>query len=237
MWAQHEQFLTPEGKIELAVGGFLIRGVGDRVVLVDNGIGETDPGSRFRGGKLMESLASYGLKAEDITDMVFTHLHFDHIGWTTREGINQFPNATFRCDSRDWTHFVGTNERVTATMLPIQNRVETWDTGGPLLPGIDTQVAAGHTPGSTLLVLSSGTARALLLGDVVHCPVELLDDEWGGLGDVDPELAQRTRVALAREIEGTNTPVAAAHFPGMVFGRLLAANGKRQWVVSGGGGN
>ena len=60
-------------------------------------------------------------------------------------------------------------------------------------------VAPGHTPGSTIMVISSGTARGLLLGDVVHCPVELEEDEWGGLGDVDPELAQRTKTALIRE--------------------------------------
>jgi hypothetical protein len=80
-------------------------------------------------------------------------------------------------------------------------------------------------------VVSDGSDRALLLGDVVHCPVELLDDEWEGMGDVDPELAKRTRVALAREIEGKRVSVAAAHFPGLQFGRLLAAQGKRQWVV------
>jgi hypothetical protein len=61
--------------------------------------------------------------------------------------------------------------------------------------------------------------------------VELIDDEWSGLADVDPALARRTRIALAREIEGTDTPVAAAHFPGLVFGRLLAADGKRSWLT------
>ena len=73
---------------------------------------------------------------------------------------------------------------------------------------------------------------ALLLGDVVHCPVELLDDEWEGMSDVDPELALRTRVALARELEGSDVPVAAAHFPGLQFGRVLLGEGKRRWVVS-----
>ena len=92
-------------------------------------------------------------------------------------------------------------------------------------------VAPGHTPGSTIIVASSGTDRALLLGDVVHCPVELLDDEWAGMGDVDPELAKRTRNALARELEGAEVPVAAAHFPGLQFGKLLIGNGKRQWVI------
>ena len=66
---------------------------------------------------------------------------------------------------------------------------------------------------------------------MVHCPVELLDEEWAGMGDVDPELAKRTRNAMARELEGTDVPAAAAHFPGLQFGKLLAANGKRQWVI------
>ena len=70
----------------------------------------------------------------------------------------------------------------------------------------------------------------MLLGDVVHCPVELLDDEWAGMGDLDPALAARTREAMAREIEGSRIPVAGAHFPGMQFGRLLRAEGKRSWV-------
>jgi glyoxylase-like metal-dependent hydrolase (beta-lactamase superfamily II) len=106
-----------------------------------------------------------------------------------------------------------------------------WDRSGPVLPGLDAMVAPGHTPGSTIIVLSSGAARAMLLGDVVHCPVELLDDEWAGIGDVDPALAARTRVALNRELEGTDVPVAAAHFPGLQFGKLLLADGRRRWVV------
>src|SRR4029077_14088466 len=116
-------------------------------------------------------------------------------------------------------------------LSPIESRLETWDRDGTILPGLDAMVAPGHTPGSRIVVVSDGVDRALLLGDVVHCPVELLDDEWEGLGDVDPELAKRTKNALAREIEGTDTPVAAAHFPGMVFGRLVSANGRRAWVV------
>jgi hypothetical protein len=80
-------------------------------------------------------------------------------------------------------------------------------------------------------VISSNGERAMMLGDAVHCPVELLEDEWNGLGDVDPELARRTRVALAREIEGVDVPISAAHFPGLAFGRLLKGEGKRRWIV------
>ena len=231
-WAPHQQFLDASGQLEIALGGFLVRGGGDRLVLVDAGIGTLQAGG-FVGGQLLASLATYGVRPEDITDVVFTHLHFDHVGWATQQGTIVFPNATYRCHSHDWDYFVVRPDGGAARKLgPIQGRLATWDSSGPLLPGIDVQSAEGHTPGSTIIVLSSGTARGLLLGDVVHCPVELLDDEWAGMSDVDPELALRTRIALARELEGTDVPVAAAHFPGLQFGRLLPAEGRRSWVVA-----
>jgi glyoxylase-like metal-dependent hydrolase (beta-lactamase superfamily II) len=231
-WAPHRRFLDEDGMFELALGGFLVRGSGDRLVLVDTGVGAADV-PRFKGGKLLDSLAALGVTPEDVTDVLFTHLHFDHVGWATRHGEIVFPNATYRCDAADWAHFVGRDEGATRKLSPLEGRLETWEGSCSILPGLDAMAAPGHTPGSTIMVLSSGTARALLLGDVVHCPVELLDDEWAGLGDVDPDLARRTRVALARELEGTDVPIAAAHFPGMAFGRLLRAQGRRSWVVAG----
>jgi glyoxylase-like metal-dependent hydrolase (beta-lactamase superfamily II) len=230
-WAPHRALLDDDGQLEIALGGFLIRS-GGHTVLVDTGVGARPVGP-FAGGRLIESLAGYGVQPEEVTDVVFTHLHFDHVGWATTHGEVVFVNATYRCDQRDWDHFV-TNDPEgggARKLRPIAERMATWDTDGTVLPGLDAMVAPGHTPGSTIVVVSDGADRALLLGDVVHCPVELLDDEWAGMGDVDPQLAKRTRVALAKEIEGSSVPVAAAHFPGLQFGRVLAAQGRRQWVV------
>ena len=164
---------------------------------------------------------------------MFTHLHFDHVGWASdAEGRPVFPNATYRCHGSDWDHFlVGHRGEEAGIIEPVADRFETWSADGALIPGIDVLGAPGHTPGSTVIVVSSGAARAMLLGDVVHCPVELIDDEWDSMADVDPELARRTRTALNRELEGSDVPVAAAHFPGLQFGRLLAGTGRRQWVV------
>jgi glyoxylase-like metal-dependent hydrolase (beta-lactamase superfamily II) len=229
-WEPHRSFLTDDGLLEMALGGFLIRS-GDRVVLVDTGVGAVQLGP-FGGGRLLDSLAAQGVCPEDVTDVVLTHLHFDHVGWTTKHGEVVFQKAAYRCDRRDWDHFVGPDPGATKKLSPLESRLETWDGSGPLLPGLDTVSAPGHTPGSTVIVVSSGAERAMLLGDVVHCPVELIDDEWAGLGDVDPALALRTRVALAKELEGTDVPVAAAHFPGLQFGRLLPGQGKRFWSTS-----
>lgn len=229
-WEPHRALLAEDGMLDMALGGFLIR-TGDRVVLVDAGLGPVNA-PPFVGGEMLDNLAAQGVQPGDVTDVVFTHLHFDHVGWATQQGDVVFANATYRCDERDWAHFIGHDAGATKKLTPIEDRLETWDASAPLLPGIDTMVAPGHTPGSTIIVVSSGTQRAMLLGDVVHCPVELLDDEWAGLADVDPALALETRTALARELEGEDIPVAAAHFPGLHFGRLLVGEGKRQWQVA-----
>ena len=206
---------------------------GDRVGLIDAGLGPESPTPFMSGGQLLDSLAGHRVSPDEITDMIFTHLHFDHIGWASRAGAAVFPNATYRCDERDWEYFVepppeldqGVEEDNPLAALvgpgsgktvlqPIADRLEPWKESTTLMPGVDVRLAAGHTPGSGVIVISSGTARAVLLGDVAHCPVELLDDEWAGLGDVDPVMATRTRVALMRELEGQDVPITASHFPG-----------------------
>jgi glyoxylase-like metal-dependent hydrolase (beta-lactamase superfamily II) len=238
-WQQHSQFLDEDGMLPIEMGGFLVRS-GDRLAIVDTGIGPH--GDPARTGMLMQNLAALGVRPEEITDVVLTHLHFDHLGWATDGERRLFANATYRCHEADWEFFMGGDPfddslavsalggRASSELLPpIAARLETWGGDGTILPGVDVRSAPGHTPGSTVVVISSGAERAMLLGDVVHCPAELLSDDWEMIGDVDKQLAQRSREALARELEGSDIPAAATHFPGLQFGRLLAAEGRRQW--------
>jgi glyoxylase-like metal-dependent hydrolase (beta-lactamase superfamily II) len=237
-WEGYGDFLDGQGRLEHGLGGFLIR-TGDRLILVDTGVGPDQfgpygPYNRvIKGGELPQRLAELGVRAEDISDVVLTHLHPDHYGWASADGGSLFPNATFRCRALDWDHFVTkpgeSISGMAASLIALEDRLETIDGDGPIFPGIDTRLAPGHTPGSVIVVLSSGQNRGVLLGDVVHCPVELVDDEWASLGDVDPALARQTKIALAKELEGTSIPVVGAHFPGMRFGRLLTSEINRQW--------
>ncbi len=238
-WRQHTQFLDGDGMLPIEMGGFLVRS-GERVAVVDTGIGPY--GSGGLTGMFMENLAAMGVRPPEVTDVVLTHLHFDHLGWATDGERRLFTNATYRCHEADWEFFMGSvpfddslavslmGGRASSELLPpIGARLETWSGDGTILPGMDVRSAPGHTPGSTVIVISSGVERAMLLGDVVHCPAELLSDDWEMIGDVDKKLAQRSREALARELEGSDIPAAATHFPGLKFGRLLAAEGTRQW--------
>ncbi|MGW0176787.1 MBL fold metallo-hydrolase [Rhodococcus sp. NPDC003322] len=229
----HREFLDADGLLQLDFGAFLVRSE-DRNILVDLGYGD---------GQLLENLVAGGLGPDRITDVVFTHLHHDHIGWAAHGDIVTFENATYHCDTRDWDYFVGPEaaftghgewdrspQQIKDAMTTIEGRVELWDSDTTIAPGVSIRRTPGHTPGSSIVVLSSGADRALLLGDTCHCPAELLEDDWAALVDVDPEMAQSVRDALARELEGTDAMVTAAHFPGMQFGRVVAGQGRRDWV-------
>jgi len=280
IWRQQHGMFQPGGFIESTVGGFLVRS-GDRLALVDAGLGQPLPGGysppaialdddddpiigplRAQGapeehlrrlaedlgqvqveqGQLPASLEAIGVRPDEVTDLVFTHLHFDHIGWATAEGAAFFEHATIRCASADLEHFLpGTPEdpftgRVYGAMTvaerlgPVLDRVETWDADGTLLPGVDVRLAPGHTPGSSVVVISDGIQRAMLLGDIIHCPLELMDDDFNLLVDHDQGLANSVREAYALELEGSDIPVAASHFPGLQFGRLLPSEGTRRWT-------
>jgi len=232
-WLPHEQFIAPDGTIELSLGGFLVR-TGDRVVIIDAGAGRID-NDHYHGGQFLESLTALAVTPDDVTDVVFTHLHFDHVGWATQQGTVVFPRATFRCHAADWDHFVAGPEPEAGSvkkLSPLADRLELFRDDTPLAPGITVRHAPGHTPGSAVIVVADDVERALLLGDVVHCPVELMEDDWEAVMDVDPALARRTREALAKELEGSDVPAAAAHFPGLRFGRLLGGTGRRHWTFS-----
>lgn len=230
-WEAHADLLGPDGELELVMGAYLIPGQ-DRNVLVDAGLGNIN-NETMAGGKLLDSLAAHGMGPGDITDVVLTHLHFDHVGWATSKGQVVFENATYRCHTDDWAHFVTSDQAEAGAvrkLTPLESQLELFDTDHTLAPGIDIRHTPGHTPGSVILVVSDGDARAMLLGDIAHCPAELAEDDWEAVFDIDPKLAQQTREALARELEGTDTVVAAAHFPGLAFGRLLQGEGQRSWV-------
>jgi len=242
MWAAHKDLLDADGMLPMTLGGYLVRS-GQRTVLIDAGLG---PGGLMGlvGGSMLKNMAALGVSPADVTDVIFTHLHIDHIGWATQQGETTFPNATYRCSQADWEHFMvehkdepdnypgaeGIPVNPHAVLVHATPLFSTYNGSGTILPGIDILAAPGHTPGSSIVVLSSKNDRAMLLGDVVHCPVQLLEPEWDGLMDVDPAMAKRTREMLNRELEGQDIPVAGSHFPGLQFGRLLPGEGVRRWI-------
>jgi glyoxylase-like metal-dependent hydrolase (beta-lactamase superfamily II) len=100
------------------------------------------------------------------TDVVFTHLHFDHVEWATQQGDVVFPHATYRVHAADWQHFRADPNAAPGAvrkLSPLESRLETFDSDVELAPGLIARPAPGHTPGSTIFVIAYGGQRALRL--------------------------------------------------------------------------
>ena len=146
-WIKHEEQLDPHGRLEFTLGGFLVR-TGDRVILVDAGAGTIDTG-QYKGGQLLDSLGKYGVSPDDVTDVIFTHLHFDHVGWATAKGEVVFRNATYRVHEADWAYFVespGASPGAVRKLSQVKPQLEMFATECTLAPGLDARPAPGHTP-------------------------------------------------------------------------------------------
>jgi glyoxylase-like metal-dependent hydrolase (beta-lactamase superfamily II) len=235
-WQRHRDLLTSQGQVEITVGGFLVRGYDDRTVLIDAGFGADHP----ECGRLTSSLRALGVDPSSVTDVVLTHLHKDHIGGVTEAGRATFPNATYRCHIADWEYFAGPDvPEIVAPgrekLAALLGHLEVWHSSCTLFPGFDIVEAPGHTPGSSIVVLSARGRRLMVLGDVVHCPVQLLEPDWSTFFDVAPEQAATTRRRVVREMETSGTDVAGGHFPGLQFGRILQSEGNKQFVFAASG--
>jgi glyoxylase-like metal-dependent hydrolase (beta-lactamase superfamily II) len=232
-WACHPEQLDAHGDLELTLGGFLLR-TGDRTVLVDAGVGRIQ-NDHYAGGGFLDSLAALGVAPDEVTDVVFTHLHFDHVGWATSKGEVVFGRATYRVHEADWAHFVDAADAdpgAVRKLAPLRERLETFDAERTVAPGLDARPTPGHTPGSTSYVVSSRGQRALLIGDVAHSVVELAEPDWQATFDVDPAAAQAMRNRLVDEVTDTDDLAAAAHFPGLAFGRVVTFGERRRFVLA-----
>lgn len=103
---------------------------GNRKILIDTGIGNKQSekffGYYYLNGtdQLLLSLKQLGLETADITDVIITHLHFDHVGGAVQWNANRtgyeptFPNATYHLSQAHWNHANNPNPREKASFLP-----------------------------------------------------------------------------------------------------------------------
>jgi glyoxylase-like metal-dependent hydrolase (beta-lactamase superfamily II) len=108
-----------------------------------------------------------------------------------------------------------------AVQPALESRIEVVGDGASVAPGI----TALATPGHISLVVSSGTDRALIMGDAIHCPLQFDERDLGIIFDVDADLVKRTRERIAAELEQPQTIGVNGHFADSVFGWVLPGQG------------
>ncbi len=228
--------------INLSVNAYLVH-LGDRVILIDAGAGVLFGPTL---GKLQASLAGAGYRPDQITDILVTHLHPDHIGGLMDGKNRVFQNATVHLDKRELAYWLskaneakapdamkGFFQQAALMMQPYidAGKVKTFDGATELFAGLRTLPAPGHTPGHTFYSLESQGQKLLFWGDVVHEQEVQFADPSVTVGiDVDSMQAMAIRKAAFADAAKNHYMVAVAHmyFPGI--GHVVEDGDHYRWL-------
>lgn len=213
---------APADRITLSVGALLVR-TGRRTILIDTGFGPRNHGA------LLASLKVAGVSPGNVTDVLITHPHPDHIGGLLdAQGRLAFPGATIRMASAAWAWLK--QQAPPAVISALSPQMQTFEPGDRIVPGIVSRSLPGHTPGHVGYEITSGHSRLLDIGDVAHSSiVSLARPQWPIGFDADHAVAGATRLKTLRSLSTTHEWVYAPHFPFPGVGHIVAAGHGFAW--------
>lgn len=185
-------------------------------ILIDTGMGnkrgEKYYKFKYRTGEegLLPGLAKAGLSPADITDIVFTHLHDDHVGGATQlrqDGSIEevFPNARYWCSEAQWKWAWNSNKREQAAFFPDNlqkleqsGRLNLVTTPGPWIPGISFRIFNGHTRGQIVPFIGYNKRTLVFCADFIpskgHIPLA-----WVPSVDIEPLLTLSEKESFLTE--------------------------------------
>lgn len=204
-------------RVEMDMNCLLIRDA-DHVIVVETGAGPklTDKQRGLFGierpPQLLEELARRGVRPDEVTLVVNTHLHFDHSGGNTRfDGdrlVPTFPRASYVFQRLEWVDALGANERTRGSYFPddfapleAAGKLELVDESVEIVPGVRLDRVQGHTRGTQTVRVSDGGETVFFSSDFMpdrhHLPLP-----WIPAFDLFPlDTLEAKRLILQRAAE------------------------------------
>ncbi len=221
------------GKVMSSMHSWLIRD-GKQPILIDTGCGNMKTRApifqRFHQLDLpyLDRLAAAGVRREDVTLVICTHLHIDHVGWNTMlvggRWVPTFPNARYVFGRKEFAHWrspTGGLARlpenapvIEDSVMPVVEAglVDFVDDEARIYDGIEIEPAPGHTAGQFLVKLTGDKAAAVFPGDTLHQPMQVYRPQWNSRFCEDTESARATRRRVLDYCADRDALLMPAHF-------------------------
>ena len=249
IFAEHAEWLQPRymdpvsGKLVICVQSYIVR-TPRHTIVVDACVGNDKERAVFpqwhhQQSTYLADLAAAGVRVEEVDFVMCTHLHTDHVGWNTRlldgRWVPTFPNARYIFARDEYRHCEeqmrrdassGHPQAFADSVLPVMEAGQAVlvDNDHEIDHGVWLEPATGHTPGNVVVNLRSGEDHAVLSGDVIHHPIQLVRPEWSSRACEDRPLSRQTRCAFIERYADTNTLIAPAHFASPSLGYIVHQN-------------
>lgn len=235
---------SADGRLIMSFHSFVLK-TGRATILIDTCCNKPRPGRpQFDTGKAdyLAGLAAQGVKPEDVTHVMCTHLHWDHVGWNTRRvdgrWVPTFPNARYVMAKREYEHWDAVYARdkdkpdaihamaFEDSVLPLMRaeRAVLVADDFEIDHGVSLEPCHGHTPGHVVVNVASNDARGVVIGDVLHHPIQLLHPDLSSRADHDMNASRVSRRALIEKHADHGTIVMPHHFASPSCGRIRSAD-------------
>lgn len=221
-----KNFLPETGPLSMPVSTYLIN-TGTDLILVDAGASKAwNPNM----GNLAHVLTQAGFRPDQISKLLLTHMHPDHIlGSITETGEAYFPNAELILSETEhnfWKNdaFVTPERKAVfdmarTTLNAYKDRMQLFGNNGEITTGIQSIPLPGHTPGHSGYLIASENNSLLIAGDIVHlCALQFAEPDWAVVFDADKSQAIETRKKILDRSATDRQLITGMHMPFPGFG-------------------
>lgn len=244
--AWFEDMFLPPDAFDWALNVLVVRS-GDQTILVDAGLGGQFAGFP-RAGQFPKRLEAAGIDLASVTDIVITHMHMDHVGGLLVEAVKKRlrPDVRIHVSAVEVDFWASPDFSNTAMPSPVPDvlrstarqfidaygsKLQTFDEEYEVAPGVVVIRTGGHTPGHSVVRVTSGGDRLTFAGDAIF-PVGFDHPDWHNGFEHDPEESVRVRLRLLHDAAATGELLVATHLPFPSVGRVAIDGDAFRWVAA-----